>query len=81
MRSRIVARQVTDCHAPEHHAGTPPVWALKLVLSRLASRGRSRQLTLHDICVAFFHCLSSSSQCGSSFPKELGLHDWLWLAG
>ena len=22
---------------------------------------------------------SWSSQCGSSFPKELGLHDWLWL--
>ena len=55
MRSRIVGRHFADCRAPEHHAGTPPVWVLKLVLSRPASRGRSRQLALHDICVACFH--------------------------
>ena len=55
MQSWIVARQFADCRAPEHHAGTPPVWPLKLVLSRLASRRRSRQLALREICVAFFH--------------------------
>ena len=78
MRSFIVARQFADCRAPEHHAGTPPVWALKLVLSRLASPGRSRQLALHDICVACFHA-SLEQPVWVQPLKELGLHDCLWL--
>ena len=44
VRSRIVARHYADgVFAPEHHAGTPPTWALKLVLSRMVSKSRTRQ--------------------------------------
>ena len=56
VRSRIVAREYADgVFAPEHHAGTPPVWALKLVISRMMSKGRTRLLASHDVSVAFFH--------------------------
>ncbi|CAK0795272.1 unnamed protein product [Prorocentrum cordatum] len=55
-RSRIVARDSAGgVFAPEHSAEAPPTWALKLVISRLASRGESRQLASHDDSVAFFH--------------------------
>ena len=77
VRSRIVARQFADSPAPEHHAGTPPVWALKLVLSRCTSRGRGRQLASHDISVAFFHA-ALEQPVWAEPPKELGLEDWLW---
>ena len=56
IRSRIVARDYADgVFAPEHYAGTPPTWALKLVISRMMSKGRSRQLASHDVSVALFH--------------------------
>ena len=56
VRSRIVAREYGDAvFPPEHHAGTPPTWALKLVISRMMSKGRTRQLASHDVSVAFFH--------------------------
>ena len=49
VQSRIVAREFADgVFAPEHHAGTPPTWALKLVISRMMSKGRTRQLALHS---------------------------------
>ena len=54
------------------------MWALKLVLSRLASRGRSRQLALHDICVAFFHA-SLEQPVWVQPLEELGLQHQLWL--
>ena len=73
----IVARQFADYTMPENHAGTPPVWALKLVLSRLVSRGKSRQLGAHDICVAFFHAVLKEGVWAEP-PKELGVPDWLW---
>ena len=50
----LIWRQFADCRAAEHHVGTPLVWALMMVLSRLASRERG-SLRLHKICVAFFH--------------------------
>ena len=55
-RSRVVAREYADgVFAREHHAGTTPTWALKLVISRMISKGRTRQLASHDVSVAFFH--------------------------
>ena len=77
MRSWIVARQITDCHAPEHHAGTPLVLSLKLVLSRLASRGRSKAACVARHSVACFHAkLDHASEVSKAFPKEPRLHDW-----
>ena len=54
VQSRIVAREFADgVFAPEHHAGTPPTWALKLVISRKMSKGRTRQLASHNMSVAW----------------------------
>ena len=56
VRSRIVAREFADgVFALERHAGTPSTWALKLVISRMVSKSRTRQLESHDVSVAFFH--------------------------
>ena len=56
VRSRIVALEYADgVFAPEHHACTPPTCALKLVISRMVSKSRTRQLASHDVSVAFFH--------------------------
>ena len=56
VRSRIVAREYADgVSAPEHHAGTPPTWELKLVISSMMPKSCTRQLASRDVSVAFFH--------------------------
>ena len=79
VRSRIVAREFADgVFVPEHHAGTPPTWALKLVISRMMSQGRTRQLASHDVSVAFFHAWLEKGVWVKP-PKDLKLNDdWLW---
>ena len=63
----------------EHHAGTPPTCALKLVISRMVSKSRTRQLASHDVSVAFFHAWLERGVWYSPSPKELRLSDdWLW---
>ena len=76
VRSRVVAREYADgVFAPEHHAGTPPTWVLKLVISRMMSKGRTRQLASHDVSVALFHAWGVWVKP----PKDLRLNDgWLW---
>ena len=78
VRSRIVAREFADgVFAPEHHAGTPPTWALKLVISRMMSKGRARQLASHDVSVAFFHAWLERGVWVKP-PKDVRLSDdWL----
>ena len=75
VRSRIVAREYADgVFAPGHHAGTPPAWALKLVISRMMSRGRTRQLASHDVSAAFFHAWLERGVWEKP-PKDLRLSD------
>ena len=77
VRSRIVAR----VFAPAHYAGTPPTWALKLVLSRTVSKSRTRQFSSHDVSVAFFHAWLEQGVWVKP-PKELRLgDDWLLVRG
>ena len=74
-----MAREFADgVFAPEDHAGTPPAWALKLVISRMMSKGRTRQLAPHEVSVAFFHAWLERGVWVKP-PKDLGLNDdWLW---
>ena len=60
VQSRIVAREFADgVFAPEHHAGKPPTWALKLVISRMMSKGRTCQFASHHSSM-----LGSREACG-----------------
>ena len=79
VRSRIVAREYADgVSAPEHRTGTPATWALKLVISGMMSKGRTRQLASHDVSVAFFHAWLERGVWVKP-PKDLRLSDhWLW---
>ena len=51
---------------------------LKLVISRMMSKGRTRQLASHDVSVAFFHAWLERGVWVKP-PKDLRLSDdWLW---
>ena len=79
LRSRIATREyAVGVFAPEHHAGTPPTWALKLVTSSMMSKERTRQLASYDMSVAFFHAWLERGVWVKP-PKDLRLSDdWLW---
>ena len=65
--SRIVAREFADgVFAPEHHAGTPPTWALKLVVSRMMSKGRTRQLASRGRVSCVLPCLARERRVGEA---------------
>ena len=74
-----MAREYADgVFAFEHHAGTPPTWVLKLVISRMMSKGRTRQVASHDVSVAFFHVCFEGGVWVKP-PKDLRLSDdWFW---
>jgi hypothetical protein len=56
VRSRLVAKQVRGASKREDvFAGTPPLGMMRYLLSRAASRGRSRNIASYDVSVAFFH--------------------------
>lgn len=55
VRSRLVAKQVRGEKRTDVFAGTPPLSAMRYVISRAASRGRHRCLATYDVSVAFFH--------------------------
>ena len=74
VRSRIVAREFAD-------GVFAPTWALKLVISRMMSKGRTRQLASHDVSVVFFHAWLERGVWVKP-PKELRLSDdWLSVRG
>ena len=56
VRSRLVVNQVRGACKREHvFAGTPPLAAMRFVLSRAASRGHGRCIGLWDVSAAFFY--------------------------
>ena len=56
VRSRLVVNQVRGASKREDvFAATPPLAAMRFILSRAASRGHGRCLGLWDVSVAFFH--------------------------
>ena len=75
-----VQSRIVGVFAPEHHTGTPPTWALKLVIRRMMSKGRTRQLASHDVSVAFFHAWLERGVWVKP-PKDLRLNDDLVWCG
>ena len=56
---RLVANQVRGASKREDmFAGTPPLAAMRFVLSRAASRGPVRCIGLWDVSVAFLHAIN-----------------------
>jgi hypothetical protein len=78
VRSRIVGRQYKTDRNFEFYAGTPPLAMLKLIVSRAASRGTSRQVGGMDISVAFFHAFLKEPLHAYP-PPELRRPGKLWL--
>ena len=54
-RSRLVAREINTHKREDLFAATPPLEALKVVLSLVSSGNKGEILMIHDISRAFFH--------------------------
>lgn len=54
-RSRLVATEVARERREDLYAGTPPMAAIKYVISRACTKGAEKQLAVYDVSVAFFH--------------------------
>ena len=54
-RSRLVAREINTHKRDDLFAGTPPLEALKSILSMAASGNRGEVVMVNDVSRAFFH--------------------------
>ena len=64
VRSRLVVHQVRGaCKREDVFAGTPPLAAMRFVLSRAASRGHGRCIGLWDVSTTFFHATIEEEVC------------------
>ena len=54
-RSRLVAREINTHKRDDLFAATPPLEALKLILSITASSNKGEILMINDVSRAFFH--------------------------
>ncbi|CAK0815117.1 unnamed protein product [Prorocentrum cordatum] len=81
VRSRCFHRRYSDGTDPSNFAGTPALWAVKLVISRAAStrttESRRKKFGLYDISVALFHAsLKEPQYCWP--PPEQRRPGMLW---
>ena len=54
-RSRIVVREINTCKRDDLFAATPPLEALKVILSTTATANKGEVVMINDISRAFFH--------------------------
>ena len=54
-RSRLVAREINTCKRDDLFAATPPLEALKVILSMTATSNQGEIVMINDISRAFFH--------------------------
>ena len=78
VRSRLVVNQVRGASKREDvFAATPPLAAMRFILSRAASRGHGRCLGLWDVPVAFFHA-TSEEEVFVRLPKNMRKDTTIW---
>mgnify|MGYP003315960231 CR=1 FL=1 len=78
-RSRLVAREINTSKRMDLFAATPPLEALKLVLSILTSGNKGEKLMINDVSRAFF-CAPARRQVFVELPDDrLRLHRLLGL--
>ncbi len=70
-RSRLVAREIKRDSRTDLFAATPPLEAMKLVLSMLASNNHGECLMVNDVSRAFF-CAPAKRQVFVELPEEDG---------
>ena len=68
-RSRLVAREIKTNGRPDLFAATPPLEALKVVLSLLTSNNRGEKLMVNDVSRAYF-CAPARRQVFVELPPE-----------
>ena len=78
VRSRLVVNQVRGaCKREDVFAGTPPLAAMRFVLSRAASRGHGRCIGSWDVSVAFFHA-TIEEEVFLRPPKNMRKDETIW---
>ena len=68
-RSRLVAREIKTDGRPDLFAATPPLEALKVVLSMLTSGNKGEKLMVNDVSRAYF-CAPARRQVFVELPSE-----------
>ena len=68
-RSRLVAREIKKDGRPDLFAPTPPLEALKVILSMLASGNKGERLMVNDVSRAYF-CAPAKRQVFVELPAE-----------
>ena len=68
-RSRLVAREIKTDIRPDLFAATPPLEAMKIILSMLASGNKGGTLMVNDVSRAFF-CAPARRQVFVELPTE-----------
>ena len=78
LRSRYVAKEFNDGEQEGLFASTPPLEALRILVSDAATirKGRMRKvIMINDVARAFFEAPSSRKICAELPPEELGAED------
>ena len=68
-RSRLVAREIKKDGRPDLFAATPPLEALKIILSMLANSNKGEKLMVNDVSRAYF-CAPARRQVFVELPEE-----------
>ena len=74
VKSRFCATEVAYDARGDTHAGTPPLSAIRFLLSSAATkrRGRNRSVAIHDITCAFLHAsMEGGGEIYLGFPPGL----------
>ena len=90
-RSRIVAREINTYNRDDLFAATPPLEALKNILSIIATANKGEVIMVNDISLAFFHArverdvyvqlpeedkeVGDDNMCGKLRPSMYGTRD------
>ena len=78
VRSRLVVNQVRGASMRgDVFAATPPLATMHFILSRAASRGHGRCLSLWDVSVAFFHA-TTEEEVFDRPPKNMRKDKTIW---
>ena len=68
-RSRLVAREIKKDDRPDLFAATPPLEALKTIISMCASGNKGEKIMVNDVSRAYF-CAPARRQVFVELPKE-----------
>lgn len=78
VRSRLVAMEIAYDLRGDTFAGTPGLVLVRYVISRAATMGKNRQISVHDVSCAFLHA-DVDEEIALKLPEGLAPPGWMGL--